>query len=315
MSGAITLGVFQLAFTNSWSLTWAIINLSRISNQLNEAKIKISRLIPIFEEVPYEFFGAQDWDINWKEMKIVDLNFDFEINGVTTPALHNINLVLEKGKKYGFVGHSGSGKSTLTKILVGLYESKSGQIQINNDNKSQSFYDIDSHQVHDNIGIVLQETELFDLSFRDNLTMLKEVSEDKVLQAIKIAQLEGVLGKLPNGLDTELGEKGYKLSGGEKQRLGIARAIINDAQIIIFDESTSALDTQTELLIQEAIESQLADKTLILVAHRLSTLKNVDKIFVFSAGRLIEEGKFGELIKDDKSYFYKLWNNQSSNSD
>jgi ATP-binding cassette, subfamily B, bacterial len=310
LAGNITLGTFQLAFTNSWSITWAIISLSRILFELNEAKIKISRLIPIFEETPNNFFGQDILNQNWDTIKINNLNFDYTINDVTTPALVDININLEKGKKYGFVGHSGSGKSTLTKLLVGLYQINSGQILFTG-KEEQSFYSLSEKEISNNIAIVLQETELFDLTFRENLTLLKHWPEEDIMRVIKITQLDQVLEKLPSGLDTELGEKGYKLSGGEKQRLGIARALLTDAQIIIFDEATSALDSHTETLIQEAIEKELEDKTLILVAHRLSTLKNVDRIFVFSKGMVIEDGKFEQLINNPTTYFHKLWTNQT----
>ena len=309
LKGDLTLGTFQLAFNNSWSITWAIISMSRVAHQVNEAKIKISRLIPIFEEKPNLFFGEEKFNHNWKTLNIKDLDFDYNINGIDTPALIGINLKLEKGKKYGFVGHSGSGKSTLTKLMVGLFEAKAGNIEFQGE-VNQNLYDLHFNEVANNISIVLQETELFDISLRENLSMLKDRSDESILNAIRIAQLDSVLNKLPEGLDTVLGEKGYKLSGGEKQRLGIARAILTDAEIIILDEATSALDTQTELLIQNAIELELKDKTLIMVAHRLSTLKNVDKIYVFSNGKLLEEGNFDNLANDSKTHFYKLWQNQ-----
>ncbi len=310
MAGNISLGTFQLAFTYSWSITWAIVSASRILHELNEAKIKISRLIPIFEEEANMYFGTEILDANWNQVEIKDLYFDYTINGVEKPALIDVNLKLERGKKYGFVGHSGSGKSTLTKLLVGLYPIKSGNINFNG-TINQSLYSLKERSVSDNISIVLQETELFDLTFRENLTLLQPKLDEDILRVIKITQLDQVLAKLPNGLDTELGEKGYKLSGGEKQRLGIARALLTNSEIIIFDEATSALDTHTEMMIQEAIEQELTNKTLIMVAHRLSTLKNVDRIFVFSKGRLIEEGKFETLVNKTSSYFYKLWTNQT----
>ncbi|MGL4757881.1 MAG: ABC transporter ATP-binding protein [Patescibacteria group bacterium] len=308
-SSNITLGVFQLAFTNSWSITWAIINFSRVLHQINEAKIKISRLIPIFEEVPNEFFGIQKFLTNWKELEFSNLDFNYKDSKKN--ALKNINLTLEKGKKYGFVGHSGSGKSTLTKLIVGLFKLDSGTITFVNGPKKQDFYSINAIDIHNKITIVLQETELFDLTLRENITMLKTIDEAYITKACSVAQLDSVINKLPNGLDTKLGEKGYKLSGGEKQRLGIARALLSEADIIIFDESTSALDTETERKIQEGIEVFLKDKTMIMVAHRLSTLKNVDKLFVFSNGKLIEEGSFEKLLSKADSKFYQLWHNQN----
>jgi ATP-binding cassette, subfamily B, bacterial len=308
----ITLGTLQLAFTNSWSITWAILNFSKVIQELNEAQTKISRLIPFFEEKPKEYFhNKNNWDDNWHTLQLKNLSFDYTLEDVNRTALNDVNLVIERNKKYGFVGHSGSGKSTLTKILMGLYPIKSGSINFISNNKLNNFYDFSQDEVRSKIAIVLQETELFDLSFRDNLTLMKKVDPILLEKAINIAQLSEVLDKLPSGLDTNLGEKGYKLSGGEKQRLGIARAIIADSDILIFDEATSALDSITENKIQKALESELTDKTLIIVAHRLSTLKNTDCLYVFSKGDLIESGSFESLV-GQKSYFAKLWQKQQS---
>jgi ATP-binding cassette, subfamily B, bacterial len=215
-------------------------------------------------------------------------------------------MVINKFDKIGIVGHSGAGKSTLAKLLIGLYKLEEGEFKIGPSN----YYDISHTQIAKNIAIVLQETELFNMSFKDNITLLKDFDPIRFAKAISVAQLQDVLDNLPLGVETTVGEKGYKLSGGQRQRLGIARAIYSDAPIIIFDEATSALDTGTERLIQDALDTQMDDKTLIFIAHRLSTLKNMNRIIVFEDGKIIEDGVFDELINNNKSIFFELWNLQ-----
>ncbi|MFW6026468.1 MAG: ABC transporter ATP-binding protein [Candidatus Woesearchaeota archaeon] len=212
---------------------------------------------------------------------------------------------INKNEKVGVVGYSGSGKSTLSKLLLGLYKINSGEIKIDEKN----FYGFEHQNLLDNISLVIQETEMFNMSLRDNISMLKEIDSNTLQKAIKIAQLEDVIKKLPDGLDTVIGEKGYKLSGGERQRVGIARAICKNSNILILDEATSSLDPETELKIQEGLDL-LENKTMIIIAHRLSTLKNVDKILVFDKGRLVEQGNFKELLKDPNSKFYYIWSMQ-----
>jgi ABC-type multidrug transport system fused ATPase/permease subunit len=220
--------------------------------------------------------------------------------------LRTSNFTINKFEKIGIVGHSGSGKSTLAKILLGLYELEDGKFKIDDVN----FYDIKHSEITHNIAIVLQDSEMFNLSLKENITLLKE--NDELLRlAIKVAQLEELITKLPEGMHTLIGEKGYRLSGGERQRIGIARAIFKNPQLLVLDEATSSLDSKTEELIQEGLEKELQKKTMIIIAHRLSTLKHVDRIYVFDNGRIAEEGKYDELITDPSSKFYQLHHFQS----
>ncbi len=208
--------------------------------------------------------------------------------------------------KIGVVGKTGSGKSTLAKLLAGLYPLTSGKYMID----ETSFYDLSHEEQTRHITLVLQETEIFNMSIRDNITLLREMDPKLLEKALTIAQLDDVIAKLPEGLDTLVGEKGYHLSGGECQRVGIARAICKDAPIMIFDEATSSLDSKTESLIQEALETQLTEKTLVIIAHRVSTLQKTERIYVFDAGEIVEQGTFVELSENRTSKFFELYNIQ-----
>ena len=147
---------------------------------------------------------------------------------------------------------------------------------------------------------------MFNLSLKENITLMRKFDRYLFEKAVRVAQLDEVINKLPKGIDTLIGEKGYHLSGGERQRIGIARTIYRDAQIIIFDEATSSVDNKTEQLIQEALENELKKKTLIFIAHRVSTLKSVDMIYVFKDGKISESGNYGELINNVDSEFFRL---------
>ncbi|KXK10162.1 MAG: putative multidrug export ATP-binding/permease protein [Microgenomates bacterium OLB23] len=190
---------------------------------------------------------------------------------------------------------------------MGLYPLSAGRYTID----STNYYDLSAESISHHIAIVLQDSEMFNMTLRENITLLRSVSEELLLKAVKVAQLEDVVTKLPDGLETLIGEKGYHLSGGERQRVGIARAICKNPEIIIFDEATSSLDSRTEGKIQSALEKELSKKTLIFIAHRVSTLKNVDIIYVFKGGRIVESGTFKSLGADSQSYFSHLYKLQA----
>src|SRR5262249_5472781 len=155
-----------------------------------------------------------------------------------------------------------------------------------------------------NIAVALQETELFHLSLRDNITMMRETSPELLYRACDIACLSDLIARLPDGLDTMLGERGYSLSGGERQRVGLARAVCRNAPILLLDEATSAVDSATEqIMMRQLMEEYKGDRTMIIVAHRISTLKGVDRILVFHDGRIVEQGSFQELVEDPTSRF------------
>jgi ATP-binding cassette, subfamily B, bacterial len=179
---------------------------------------------------------------------------------------------------------------------------------------NEDFYSFTEKDLKSKIQLVSQDTELFNLSLKDNITLFKNLDSASFDKIIIDCELKEVVDSLPKKELTLLGEKGFKLSGGQKQRVGIARAFASNAEVIVFDESTSALDTKTEMLIQTAIENKIKNATLIFIAHRLSTLRNVDRIIVFENGKIIEEGQFETLINTQGSKFKELWDVQNTTS-
>lgn len=298
----IAVGFIATAFAYFTKITENFWKSNSVINDLISIRSSINRIIPIFETKEDKFFGEKQLNSNWKEISFNEVSFSYNNDSKN---LDNISFNIKKNESVGIVGHSGSGKSTLSKLLLGLYKINLGEIKIDNN----SFYEFEHQNLLESISQVMQETEMFNMSLKENITMLKEVNSKTLQEAIKIAQLEELIDKLPEGLNTIIGEKGYKLSGGERQRVGIARAICKNSNILILDEATSALDSKTELKIQEGINS-LENKTILIIAHRLSTLKNVDKILVFDKGKLVEKGNFKELINDSNSKFHKIWNMQ-----
>lgn len=305
----ISLGSIFIFYNYFQKLSGAIGQSTQIFDQLISYKVSISRMMPIFWEKSTSREGTLNFPKNWTEIVIKDGGFSYsssEDNKII-PALKEINLNIKKNQKIGIVGKSGSGKSTLAKIFLALYEFQEGKYKIGD----VDTYDIKHSQLTKEIALVLQDSEMFNISLRENITLMREYDEKLFNDAVSISQLEDLIEKLPDGLDTLIGEKGYRLSGGERQRIGIARAIYKDSQVLVLDEATSSLDSKTEALIQEGFENNLSQKTIISIAHRISTLKNVDKIIVFENGKIVEEGKFKALSEDKNSLFYSLYRHQS----
>lgn len=304
MLGSISVGAIVIFYSYVQQLIDSANSILNIYSDLIDSKATFGRMMPIFWSKRQGKEGEKNFPQDWQSILVKNGNFTYKKNEKDEfhTGVYDIDLQIEKLEKIGFVGKTGSGKSTIVKLLIGLYPFDSGGYKINNTN----FYDISNEEVLKNISLVLQESEMFNLSLKDNITLMHEYDFERFKKAVEISQLSEVINKLPNGVDTLIGEKGYHLSGGERQRVGIARAIYRNSQIIIFDEATSSLDSGTEKLIHEAIEKELQNKTLIFVAHRVSTIKNVDQIYVFEKGRIIERGKYDELLDNKDSYFYKI---------
>ncbi len=215
------------------------------------------------------------------------------------PLIKDLSFKVPTGKMYAIVGPSGSGKSTIVNLLPRLYDVKSGKITINN----IDIKDYELSYLRDNIGVVTQEAYMFNGTIRDNLLFAKnDATEQELINACKIANIHNFIVSQPKGYDTEVGNRGLKLSGGEKQRISLARVILKDPKILILDEATSALDSISENSIQEALEVMMQNRTSIVIAHRLSTILAADQILVVSDGRIVEQGEHEELLKLDGIY-------------
>ncbi|MGY4884369.1 MAG: ABC transporter ATP-binding protein [Nanobdellota archaeon] len=305
IGGAITLGSILMYAAYFDKLRGSLDNISETIDGYIQIQSGTGRLMTILGEDIFNNESDGDLEIpsNWKNIEFKNISFKYKDKKV----LNNFNLIIRRGEKIGIVGKSGCGKSTLTKLLLGLYKIKQGGIYIDGVNINK----FKKSSVTNTITAVLQDSEMFDMTLAENISISTLKKNKNLLEkAIKISSLEDMIIKLPKGLSTLLGEKGYRVSGGERQRVGIARAIYKNSPVLILDEATSHLDSKTEQKIQESISNELNDKTLIIIAHRLSTLKNVDRIIVMKDGKIVEEGKFEELIKKGGVFFdfYTLQN-------
>jgi ABC-type multidrug transport system fused ATPase/permease subunit len=223
-----------------------------------------------------------------------------------SPVIDGINLTINPGEKVGVVGHSGAGKSTLVGLLLGLYEPTTGTILLN----GESTADHGPSYVRSSSSFVPQDTNLFNRTVRENILYAQpSATDEEVEDVLRQAQAYDFIESLPHKLDTVIGERGVKLSGGQRQRLAIARAILQNAPLLILDEATSALDSVSEQAIQKALHGLMKQRTSIVIAHRLSTLRNMDKIIVLEDGKIAEQGSHAELLASGGIYA-DLWKRQ-----
>ena len=228
-------------------------------------------------------------------------NVSYSYNNLEN-VIENLSFKINANSSIALVGESGVGKSTIIKLIMGLIKYKSGKILIDEEELS----DINLNSLYDNITYVSQEAPIFDGTLRENLIFDKKINDEQILKVLKLVCLDRFYERLENGLDTELGEKGIRISGGERQMVALARLFFDDSKIIILDEATSAMDNITEKMIMKNVIGQLKNKTLIIIAHRLETIKDVDTIYVLSNGAIKEHGKYEKLLTKN-GYFTKLY--------
>ncbi len=290
--GELSIGLMLAIFGYLWVMMGPIQEILNIQYSYHNAKRALNRINQIFkmqQEPKYPhlknpFKGSKTNSIR---LKGVDFSYDNK-NSI----LKDINIFIEKGKNIAIVGASGSGKTTLAQIMVGFYPLQKGELFYDEVNIKEIGLDV----VRENIFLVLQTPLLFNSTIRFNLTLGKDMDDKMIWEALKIAQLKDIISSFESGLDTQVGKNGVKLSGGQRQRMSIARMILQDPNIIILDESTSALDIHTEESLFVALKEILKEKTVIIIAHRLSTIKQADYIYMLEDGQVIEEGTKEELI-------------------
>ena len=280
--------------------------LASVNTQIQSGLASADRAFMLLDEPIEKNDTNNSIDINTFNDSIIFEKINFKYSDSKKIVLNDINLKINKGEKIAFVGISGGGKSTLIDLIPRFHNPISGTIKIdNNDIKNISIKSLRSI-----MGIVTQDTILFNTTISNNIAYgLKNISIDKIINAAKEANAHSFIKKLPNGYDTMLNEKGFNLSGGQRQRISIARALLKNPQIIILDEATSNLDTESENKVKKAFSKLMNDKTVIIIAHRLSTINEVDRIFVIKEGKIIEEGSHQNLIENDGEY-KKLYNLQ-----
>ncbi len=298
--------VYQSYFTNLLNLLNMAINIypdiaKGVDATASLSEIFLSDDIENYEGKPQIEHIEGNYEFN-------HISFRYEDSEEDEYILKDFNLSVKKGESVAFVGESGGGKTTLINMVIGFLQPTSGQLLLDGHDMSQ----IDLQAYRRDIAVVPQNTILFYGSIRDNITYgMQDVTEERLQEVIEIASLTDVIAKLPKGLDTVVGEHGDILSGGQKQRIAIARALIRQPKIIILDEATSALDNQSEIHIQKAMKNLTQDKTTFIVAHRLSTIMDADKIVVVENGKVLECGNYQELMAR-KGAFYQLENARRS---
>ena len=294
----ITLGDFALILGLSLEVSFTVWTSLEDIDYLNKAigicKQSLKTLL-----VPLNVEDKDDaTKLNVPKGEIIFSNVKFHYNGAKS-LFENLNVTIKPGEKVGLVGYSGSGKSTFINLILRIYDINDGQILIDNQNINACTQD----SLRNCISMISQEPSLFDRPIKENIRYGRLDATDKqVIEAAKRPHAHEFIIKIPENYDLSIGERGVKLSGGQRQRIAIARAILKDAPILIMDEATSALDSITEHLIQESLDHLMQGKTTLVVAHRLSTLLNMDRILVFDEGKIVQDGTHSDLLKIDGLY-------------
>jgi len=292
LAGNLTLGVLTAFIGYTWQFYAPVERLSNMSSMLLRTSTSAERIFEVFDTKPdvQDAPNAVELPQLKGHIKFHNVSFAYETDKTV---LKNVNLEILPGQKIGLVGPSGAGKTTLAKIILRFYDPTSGKITID----GYDLREVKQESLRKQIGIVLQEPFLFKGSIAENIAYGNPgAPPERIIEAAKAANIHDFILSLPEAYDTDIGEGGHGLSGGEKQRVSIARALLRDPKILILDEATSSVDTETEALIQEALERLMENRTSIIIAHRLSTLRNADKIVVIDRGKIVEEGTHEELI-------------------
>ena len=307
MSGALSIGQLMFFYTMMVSMLAPLERLASLIMELQEALVAMDRLGDVLDVEPEhlddhslaKFPGVQ------REIELSSVDFAYGRRG---QVLHNLNLRIPTGATVAIVGESGSGKSTLLKLLMRFYEPSSGHIRVD----GTDVRDFELASYRGRIAVVSQEPYIFNGTLRENIALGRpDASLSEIVEAARSAGLDSVVAELPDRYETEIGERGANLSGGQRQRLAIARALLMDPDILIFDEATSHLDTTTERALQDRLRQAFGGKAVLLVAHRLSTVKDADWIYVLDGGQVVEQGTHEQLLDTDGKY-RSFWNAQTA---
>lgn len=303
--GGVTTGEFVLVASLIAQMSGTLIFIGRAFNSTSRT---IGEIKEGFDEllVPFEITDAHDalpLAVRKGEIAWENVTFKYDSNTV----FDQFNLTITPGQRVGLVGSSGAGKTTFVSLLLRQHELTGGAITID----GQNIAEVTQDSLRQAIAVVPQEPALFHRTIKENIAYGKpDATEEEIIEVAKKAQAHDFISALPEGYTTLVGERGVKLSGGQKQRVAIARAMLKDAPILVLDEATSALDSESEVAIQKALHTLMAGKTVIAIAHRLSTLREMDRIIVLEAGKIIEDGTH-ETLKEYGGTYQRLWDHQA----
>ena len=306
--GTMTIGDFTLMNAFMFQLFTPLGFLGFVYREIKASLASIEQMLNLLKEKPtVEDTGTGILENTQASIEFSNLNFSYKNK---RQILKGLSFKIEAGQRVAVVGSSGAGKSTLTKLLFRFYDTSSGDILIN----GQSIYSLSLANLREHIGVVPQDTVMFNDTFKNNLLYASpEATDEELARVITMSQLDDFLGQCPDGLETIVGERGLKLSGGEKQRLAIARMLLKRPAIMVFDEATSSLDSRTEKNINEAIKEVSQGHTSLIIAHRLSTIIDADKIVVIENGEVVEQGNHKDLLALE-GYYYQLWQAQKDHA-
>jgi ATP-binding cassette, subfamily B, heavy metal transporter len=309
-NGTLTVGDFVLVNSYMIQITLPLNMLGTVYREIRQALIDMSEMFVLLDQ-PAEVQnkpGAKALSVSGGEVELDDVFFGYDPERVI---LKGVSLKVGAGQKVALVGSSGSGKSTIGRLLFRFYDVTGGAIRID----GQDLRDVTQDSLHDAIGVVPQDTVLFNDTVGYNIAYGRDnASREEIEAAARAAQIHDFIVSLPEGYETRVGERGLKLSGGEKQRVGIARTLLKNPPILLLDEATSALDTDTEREIQSALNRAGEGRTVLTIAHRLSTIADADRIVVLEQGLVVEEGTHVELLERNGRYA-SLWQRQSAEAD
>jgi len=306
VNGTISSGNFVSFITALILLYTPIKSIGKNYNAMQVSFLAIERLVEILDMEPTVTDKPNAIAMNGvkKDIHFNHVNFEYK-EGI--PVLKNINLNVKAGSTVALVGNSGGGKTTIVNLIPRFYDVNQGSITID----GTDIRDFSLESLRNNIAVVFQDNFLFSGSIRDNILLGKEdATDEEIATAVKMACLDEFISELKDGLDTSIGERGSLLSGGQRQRLAIARAFIKNAPIVILDEATSALDNKAEAVVQKAIDNLMQDRTVFVIAHRLSTVQNADNIVVINDGEIIETGTHDQLLDMENGAYRALYNAQ-----
>ncbi|RTZ61682.1 MAG: ABC transporter ATP-binding protein [Gammaproteobacteria bacterium] len=293
----LTVGKMMAVFGYLWFMMAPVQDLLNIQYAWFAAKAalaRVNKLLSLRQEPHYAHLKNPFRDHDTVSVDLDDIHFSYG----DKPVLKGVTIHVDPGEKIALVGASGGGKSTLVQVLLGMYEPQRGHIVYGGADMREIGLDC----VRENVAVVFQHPAMFNDTIRMNLTLGAQHQDDELWRALEIAQLKSVVAAMDDGLDTVIGRSGMRLSGGQQQRLAIARMVLTDPKVVLLDEATSALDTETEANLHRALSAYLENRTTLIIAHRLSSVRQADRVYVFENGQIIEEGVHDELIRSDGLY-------------